>query len=102
MADQFAVSDAALSAAGVMLVAASHSMVSQNRAMPSGAFDSLKGIDEAVQAFLNGVVVARAALADAAKMSSAAIVDVMHSGDELDAHIARTLYSGCAVRGSAS
>lgn len=102
MLERLSVSDAALSAAGVTLTSAAHSLVSQNVAAPSGAFDSLTGIDQVVQGFLNGVTVARAALADAAKQTSAAVADLMQSSDELDAYMVRSLYSGFAVPGSGS
>lgn len=102
MADRFAVSDAALRAAGATLVTASEAMVSRNVVAPAGVFESLTGIDSTVQPYFVAVGVARAALADAAKLSSLAIAGVMHSSDELDAHITRSLNSGFAVQGGGS
>lgn len=100
MADQLNIKDDALEAGGSGLVSAAQVMAQGNRAVPSGAWESLTGIGGGVRTFLHGLQTGRSALADAAKTAGGEVAGAMRESSALDALIANSLYSGFAVRGS--
>lgn len=94
-------SEAELSAAAAAdLGDAAILMVSDNKARPTGGFESLSGIADEVDLFLRGVSVARAALAAAAKSGKEAVASLMEDSTKLDSLLAGSLYSGYAVQGA--
>lgn len=100
MSGRLKLSDAELAEAGQALVAACSVMTSGGRT-PDGGLPSLTGIGPEVDLHVRGLMVARAALADAAKTASESVASVMHDSGALDAAIADALYEGFAVKGGA-
>jgi hypothetical protein len=100
MAESLSIDDQALLTVGASLVSIASTMVSGNAARPAGDLPSLSGIGAEVTLYLQGVNVARAALADAARTASEAVSELLSDGSELDRYIAESLGSGFAVRGA--
>lgn len=97
MGDRLNLPDGELTAAGVSLGSAADTMESGSSGRPTAQLKSLNGIGGEVDAYLRGVAVARDALADAAKTATQTVSNLMENSTELDAHLARTVYSGFAL-----
>jgi len=100
MAESLNINDQTLLAVGASLVSVASTMVSGNAARPAGELPSLSGIGAEVTLYLQGVNVARAALADAARTASETISRLISDGSELDRYIAESLGGGFAVKGA--
>lgn len=99
MAETLRLNDAELQIVGSLLVGAASTMVSGNVRRPTGDLPSLSGIGGTVTEYLQGVNVARAALADAARTGSEAVSRIMSESSELDRQIAFALGDDFAVAG---
>jgi hypothetical protein len=101
MAENMRLNDGDLQFTGSVLVAAASGMTSGNVRRPAGDLPSVSGIGGAVTRYLQGVNVARAALADAARTGGEAVARIMSDSSELDRQIAQALGDDFALtRGS--